>query len=482
MHRKEEGLPKSQSIAGALAFSCWFVAVLGFPSVAVPAAEDTTAQAVERSPTFDAQPPPAATDGGTKGADGDEKEEEDQSETDNDEESDQEDAACKRLNHLLPGEKLSQRTGITTEGWLDQGFTWNPAGPTDRFNGPLSHNDRANEYQLNQLYVICQRPADKKAECVSWGFHGDLIYGTDAFLFQSLGLDDNTVSDRDSRFYKLAFPQLYLEMFLPIGPGITAQAGKWFTLVSYERGLATEDFFYSHPLGYNGVAYSATGLLLSSDLTERISTSHGIHRGSDCWEDNNDDLGYTGIVTWTGEDKKTVAYTAVQVGPEQDERADWQDLDGLPGPDFPGHHLNRVNASATLEQQLTEKLQYVFNYDYFYQDGVPNSVFPGAEAHAFTQYLYYEFNETFKGGLRIEIFRDSQGFLGSGFRSNNAAAPATYTDLTLGLHIRQGKCITWRPEIRWDWQNRDNPDDTPAFNAGRSSRQFLAAVDMVVRF
>ncbi len=397
-------------------------------------------------------------------------------------EAEDEDAACKRLNRLLFPRGLSERTGVSVEGWLDQGFTWNPANPADRFNGPLCHNDRANEYQLNQLYLLCERPVDSESEKLSFGFRGDLVYGTDAFLFQSLGLDDRTVPDHDSRFYKLAFPQLYVEGFVPIGPGIKVQIGKFFTLVGYENGLAPDDFFYSHTLAYNGIAFSLTGVLLTTDLTDQISTSHGFHRGSDVWEDNNNELGYIGYLSWTSKDEKTTIYSAVQFAPEQDERADWQNLSGHPGPDAPGRTLNRTNFSATLEHQLTKRLQYVFNHDYFFQSGAPEYGFDDAEAYAFSQYLYYDVNDRVRAGARLEILRDETGFLVYGFRSENPAAAGLYTNLTFGLNIRQGNCILWRPEIRWDWQNRDDPADLPAFRDGRSNHQFLFSLDMVVRF
>src|SRR5262245_17070820 len=36
--------------------------------------------------------------------------------------------------------------GIKVAGWLDQGFTWNTDSPDDRFNFPMTFNDRSNEY------------------------------------------------------------------------------------------------------------------------------------------------------------------------------------------------------------------------------------------------------------------------------------------------------------------------------------------------
>lgn len=389
---------------------------------------------------------------------------------------------CDWLNRCLIGDRFLKPMGFHVEGWLDQGFTWNPDNPADRFNGPVNQNDRANEYQLNQFYLIAERPADTESDSLSLGFQADLVYGTDAFYFLALGLDDKFVSDSASRFYKLAIPQLYAEIYTPIGRGITFQIGKWYALVGYETGLATQDFFYSKPIGFNITAYAHTGILAAFDLTDQLSTSHGIHRGSDVWEDNNNNLGYTAALTLTSLDKATVTTFALNLGPEQDERADWHDIDGVPGPDAPGENLNRVTYSLTLQRHLTDKLLYVLNHDYFFQEGSSTYGIENKEAYGVAQYLTYEHSNKLAAGMRLEVYRDDDGFVGSGLRSGNAAAPGVYTNLTLGLNYRLHQCLMLRPEIRWDWQDRDDATATPAFDSGASADQFLMSIDAVVRF
>ncbi|PHS02279.1 MAG: hypothetical protein COA78_21585 [Blastopirellula sp.] len=389
---------------------------------------------------------------------------------------------CGRLNRWVLGDSFTEQTGLFIEGWLAQGFTWNPDNPTDKYNGPVGQNDRANEYQLNQLYLIAGRAVDTECNSLSLGFQSDIIYGTDAFFFQSLGLDDQIVSDSSNRFYKLAIPQLYADIFVPIGTGVTFRIGKWYALVGYETGLATEDFFYSKSMGFNITAYSHTGVLASFNLSDQISTSHGLHRGSDVWEDNNNELGYTGGITWTSLDEATALTFAINLGPEQDERADWQDIDGNPGPDSPGENLNRVTYSLSLDRELTDRLSYALVHDYFYQQGSSTYGIENAEAYGVTQYLIYQHCDELAAGLRLEVYRDDDGFVGSGFRSGNAAAPGIYTNLSMGLQLRPCECLLFRPEIRWDWQDRDDPTATPAFNAGLSNNQLLLSVDAVMKF
>ena len=394
-----------------------------------------------------------------------------------------EDALSSEESACQPSESAFEPFGLFhAEGWLDLGFTWNPDSPRDRFNGPVNQNDRANEFQVNQLYLIAGRATDPQSDAYSLGFQTDIIYGTDAFYFLALGLDDKIVSDHSSRLYKLAIPQLYAELFAPIGPGVTFQFGKWYTPVGFETGLATQDFFYSRAIGFNITPYSHTGIQASFDLTDQISMSHGLHRGSDVWEDNNNALGYAGMVRWENHDESTAITFACNLGPEQDETADWQDIDGFPGPDAPGENLNRVIYSLTLEQGLTDDLTYILNHDFFFQEGSARFGIEDAEAYGVTQYLIYDCSEALSAGMRLEVYRDDDGFVGSGFRSLNPAAPGTYTNLTLGFNYRPAECLVLRPEIRWDWQDRDQSDATPAFDSGSSTRQFLVSVDAVLSF
>ena len=77
-------------------------------------------------------------------------------------------------------------------GWLAQGFTINPDDPNDRFNGPLTFNDRSNEYQLNQLYFAFENIVDRCGCDWDLGGRVDLLYGTDYFFTQAAGLETHS--------------------------------------------------------------------------------------------------------------------------------------------------------------------------------------------------------------------------------------------------------------------------------------------------
>lgn len=321
------------------------------------------------------------------------------------------------LNDQLLGAEFSEQTGPFVAGWIDQGFTWNPDSPADRFNGYVINNDRANEYQLNQCFLTLQRDADQESAHVSFGARTDMLYGTDAYLFQALGWDDSTVSDEDSRFYKLAIPQCYGEVYMPIGNGLLVTVGKWSSLIGYEYGLGSRDFFYSHSLAFNFTPYTHTGVFATYALTDQWEVSQGFHRGADLVEDNNNNLSYIGCTTWTAPSEDWSLYFALTAGPEQDERADWQDLDGAPGPDAPGENLNQVISTLTFSTTLTERFDLALNQDLFFQEGNDSAGLEQSEAYGGSAYLTYEVGPAWSWGARLEIIRDDDGFVSEGFLS-----------------------------------------------------------------
>ena len=116
-----------------------------------------------------------------------------------------------------------------TRGWFSnlttvQGFTWNPDNPASNFNTPLTFNDRANEYQFNQIYLSVGR---RTSNDPVWdvGAQMDLLYGTDYFFTQSAGLETRIDGTRHwngsgprgtgNALYGLAMPQLFAEFQTP---------------------------------------------------------------------------------------------------------------------------------------------------------------------------------------------------------------------------------------------------------------------------
>ena len=101
------------------------------------------------------------------------------------------DAPCARFTAVRIG-KATCTTGSTASistAWLDQGATINTFSPRDRTNGPVTFNNRSNEYQLNQAYLRLRRDVNTDGDLWDVGGRVDLLYGTDSIYTEARGLE-----------------------------------------------------------------------------------------------------------------------------------------------------------------------------------------------------------------------------------------------------------------------------------------------------
>ncbi|MCA9265698.1 MAG: outer membrane beta-barrel protein, partial [Planctomycetales bacterium] len=203
-----------------------------------------------------------------------------------------------------------RRQGLVLDLWLSQGFTGNPDDPQNNFNVPVTFNDRAIEYQMNQLYVSLGRAVNTDGHQWDVGGQVDLLYGTDYYFTQAVGLE--TRIDGSNRWnrsgprgagaalYGLAMPQLFAEVYAPIGHGVSVKFGHFYTTIGYESVMAPENFFYSHAYTMQyGEPFTHTGMLADMTIGPRLNIHAGFTRGWDTWEDPNNQLGFLGGYSWT---------------------------------------------------------------------------------------------------------------------------------------------------------------------------------------
>ncbi len=364
-------------------------------------------------------------------------------------------------------------------GFVDQGFTWNPDSPTDRFNAPLVFNDRANEYQLNQVYLYAERTTNTDYNWFDVGGRVDLLYGTDWRFTPAAGLEVNQDgTDRwnvGQRFYGLAMPQLYAEFAVS---DVKFKVGRWYTIAGYEVVPATGNFFYSHAMTHQYFEpFTHTGILGSWAMSDAVTFYGGIDRGWDQWENNNagDNPSFIGGVTLTG-DIFTLAW-AFTAGNEAA-------LGSVPTTQ------SRYYNSWVLTTNVTENFKWVLEHDYGFQDDAVsdgNGGVQDAEWYSVTNYFFYTINCKWAAGLRAEWSRDDDGFRvatlgppkgpgrGPGFAGN-------FYEVTCGLHYQANANILFRPEVRWDWYDGEDGVGGRPFDDGTDSSLFTMGVDAIVTY
>ncbi|ABA58467.1 porin [Nitrosococcus oceani] len=364
--------------------------------------------------------------------------------------------------------KFMQSLGVTINGWLEGGYTINPDDPRDNFNGPVTFNDRANEFMGNEAYLFFERGVNVEGDRWDFGGRVDFLFGTDARFTQAAGLDDNIIGDDTFRFYKFAIPQLYVEAYAPYGNGITVKLGHFYTIIGNEVVTAPGNFFYSHAYTMQyGEPFTHTGFLASYPLTDNISINGGGVLGWDNFSKDAENLNFLGGVSWSSDDARTSLAVAIITG-------DVSDVGGTP--DDPDN--NRTLYSVVFNHDFTDRLHYTFQHDLGIEQRAINNN-KSAEWFGINQYLFYDINETVSTGLRFEWFRDDDGT--RVFVNDSSGLPvsaaANYFAITGGLNWRPLRWVTVRPEVRYDWAT-----NFEAFDNNSDKNQFVVAADIIVQF
>ena len=380
------------------------------------------------------------------------------------------DIADHRLAQWL--DRLSQRCGEDFQiyGYIDQGFTWNPASPRDRTNGLILNNYRSNDYQLNAIYLVGEKKLDHKRPDLQIGGRIDLAYGTDARFMTVDGLADHIVSDQASRFYKLAIRQAYFNLFLPVGRGASVKVGTYVSPIGQETGYAPANFFYSHVLCYNLQPGAPTGLLFEYPMTDQWTIRFGPNLGWGTFNNINHSVSYTGSISWTSRDKKTQL------------QFDYQD--GVQRTQVVENTALVLYYSLILNHQFTDRLDYIMEHDLLTSSSQssPINSADNLQSYALANYLIYKINEKWKAGLRFEWLQNNGARL-SGADSSKLAASGNYYDITLGLNWQARPHLRFRPELRYDWQTPYQPLDQPlSYDDNTSSKNWLFGCDILWEF
>lgn len=359
-----------------------------------------------------------------------------------------------RLFEDCEGNNWLSSAGFSLGGWLEQGITFSDA-ETDL--GPFGFNDRANEYALNQFYLILAKDAAVNPDQWGWGMQMDLLVGTDANNTVAAGWDDSWVGHDGNEDYGIAMPQLYASFYAPVGNGLTVKVGHFYTIIGYEVVTAPDNFFYSHALTMQfSEPFTHTGAIASYNLNDNIALSSGIQTGWDDFENENESWGYIGGISWASDDGDTSLAFAVVTGDETDVRGG-------------GLESNRTMYSIVFSQALSEKMTYVLQHDYGTQD---NAVVTGTDSewYGINQYLFYALTEDLKAGLRAEWYRDADGF-------RLGVDNANYYNVTGGLNWSITDCLLLRPELRWDWS-----DEPGTFDGGTGDELWTMSTDLILTF
>jgi hypothetical protein len=363
---------------------------------------------------------------------------------------------------------------LSITGFVEGGYfldTNNPNSHKDQptlINFPGTYSDHV---LLDQVDVTLSKAIDS-TKSWDWGFTFENGYGTDDAFIHSAGMLDNRPPNDPQNQYDI--PQANVELLVPLGTGLTIEAGKFLTIFSNEVINPTGDQFYSHSYSFSfGVPFTSTGitgsytfpkLLNGNDLTVTAGISEGWNQSL---RDNN------GSIDFLGQAKSNITSALsyvfnFEIGPQ-----------AIPVPrDAPQNHSNyETNAELILTENVSSELTVVG--DFLYSDFPNEGATGSAQWYGACGYGQYKFNSYLAFNLRGEWYRD-QGAFTTGTQAN-------YYEATAGVQIHPlpndniFQFLQIRPEVREDVSDRrvyDFPHDGGLGNYN----ELTFAVDVVMQF
>lgn len=385
--------------------------------------------------------------------------------------------------------------GLKVNGWANSGIIYNAEDPGDNFNGPVAFADRANEFHLHQL--VLQLFRDVNTEGNQWDIGGKFtfMFGTDARsnTINPYGKEhwDNNLAGDFSRFYKIAIPNAYLDIFAPIGNGLTTRIGRFYTLLGYETGLSPENFFYTHPYTFQyGEPFTHLGMTTTYPVAKNFSVTlgavtgggtlaNGILDGNGAWDGfdmNMENWNFLGGFSWTSDDSATSLAGSIITG---DVNSD-NNLEAFYSETGIDKNDNRTFYSLVFQHNVNERWHFVLQHDLGIEQQHPLNDFQDAEWYAVHSQLKYDLSDTIGVGIRGEWFRDDDGVRVGQLCPGCAILPtgsANYYMFTVGMNWKPTQWLTFRPEIRYDWS-----EGIKAYDDGNKDHQLIFGADATVLF
>lgn len=310
------------------------------------------------------------------------------------------------------------------------------AGATDYTRG-RSFDGAHNEFALNKLKLVLEKPVDASATNWDAGFRADVVFGQDAPLIQSSGLALGSHGDLE---------QLYAMINVPIGHGLQVCVGKMVTLMGVEVIEETVNPNWSEGNQFLFVEnFTSTGVQLAYKWTDKIDTQFRVLNGWDVVKDNNNALSYMARIGYAPDDKTGIA------------------LVGYAGPEEAGNTSAwRKGVNLIVSRKLTPKLTLWAQGDYGDEDASPQLASATGNGALATKsaswwaaglWLSYDFTDKIGIALRGDYLNDKDGARTSGAPLTSPFPANTGQDLasfTATLNLKPYKGFQVRPEIRWD--------------------------------
>ena len=321
---------------------------------------------------------------------------------------------------------------IVVGGFVDTYISWNFARPQSHLNWLRNFDVAENQFVLSAAEVDFQKSANPV------GFRIDLNTGSASDIIHSGGPASLNM-----------FLQAYLTAVIPVGAGLTVDAGKFTTHMGFESIKTKDNYNYSRSFLFAwAIPYYHLGVRASYPLQNNLSAA--VHLCN----------GWNGTVANSGKTFGTsITYAAT---PALSIMADW--IGGPEQPDSIGSGFRHV-FEGIMTLQTSDRFALALDASYGIESLPSGTVLWKGIA------LYGRFSLSDNSGLcgRVEVYSDPQG--------HTTALPQDLKEVTVTYEYKFPANLIIRTEYRYDWSTSTPFDDTGA--AGRSSQSTLGVAAIV---
>jgi len=367
-----------------------------------------------------------------------------------------EDAPAKPKIPIPALDDVLEAWGLTLNGYLDVSYSHLSgngtfvSGTTDRV-----FDAQHDSFSVHQAaFTLAKQPKE--------GFGGlvNVTFGEDADLIAPYNQNPGSSS-------KVDLTQAFVQYAR--GP-VTAIGGKFVTLAGAEVINPTQDVNFSRSIlfGY-AIPFTHTGVRGTYAVNDQLNLILGLNNGWDLLQDTNGSKTIEAGASYAP--LKNLSFvTAGYFGNEKLCGSFCTTLDG------PGGYRGLFDLVGTYG--ATDKLTFILNYDYGWQDNAATATPTGngvATWNGIAGYANYQFTDQWRGSLRLEYFNDKEGY--------RTGVVQQWKGMTYTLAYLPNKNIELRGEFRYDRSNGNSPSGPFNNTSGTTGKgQSSVALEALFKF
>ena len=335
-------------------------------------------------------------------------------------------------------------TTWTASGWIEASYN---ASSASRTNLPVGFFYQPDSTQLNQAWLVLDKPLVKDGPNAGPGFHLDVFAGTDYVFTRAFGLLSRQTSE-----IGVDPLQFYISGHIKgFAKGTDLKLGRFSSPISAEYNSGPLNELPSHTYSFIFDPFTHTGLYSETALSDRLTLLAGLVTGSDVFVPPG--VRGTGIggLRYTDKDPKKSAELIAIIGP------------GTFNREFGFNNVDVVDLLLTYP--LNPRLLMTFEAIVGWEGNVPGM--GDVNWGGAVGYLTWNLNAHLDGTVRVELFNDEQG--------NRTGFAGDYRAATAGLKWQPDPHWILRPELRHDDHSGAAPFE------GRNHLT-TATIDAIYRF